>query len=801
MKQKKPPIPEKMGMLSLGETGYTRQQWLNYVQERIRAFKKALRKKGNDQRVGMTDPMIKRRTEALLNTMPYIEKKYGALPGFQVSVSNALGKAWVHLNILASSTYNALASYVYILYAAALWILDQLADVQGGYWSIQKYLPKDEALLDELDSPELWDACYDYELIESVVYAIENRNTDIAPLEIDAEQHKSVLTSDLTAKNKHHEYVTSRKNFEGILAMIPQERIDAAVKLYQQLFAEWLDQYFDCLSVMEVKRRKAIEKSNAIAEGYNRCRDEVIAMINAHVEKPKKPVRPPVSPLVMNPPNSQLGQISPEDMLKSFMQQDHAPLSMGLGASDPVVRMASLLYPAERDDSRKSRMLELASQMDQAVDRIRDADEELDAIADRISAFTYNMSMDGTMDKEYCAKECGEDVAERLRDLRVSDPFALCFALLYLIDDPQRRSADSTEEEIDAFDLPWLYGAGTSFMQFVVRYLPWGIEEYEEEYDPVWSPDEEEAEQLSFVPVEGPSLSRKKPLLPDLYERCLLSDEEEQRNLAQLIYEETGCIMPRKMDKYADRVKELRRKGARSKDLPVLLAMMTLSGYARRQHRALNLDPDLWMQKMISDADDDGDDNAAADSETKTDWTKEELLEQVKTLKEQADQYQEQNKRLRSAVHDLEQKNRRAEKTLSDTKAAAEMERRELADLREVVFNQNNEVETEEEEDAQDAAFPYEVQQDTLIFGGHQTWLRTIRPLLKGNVRFIDKDLVFDVNIIRHSQRIWIQPNALAHSQFYRIMDTARTFHKPVRYFAFASAVKCAKQLVDSEKE
>ena len=31
-------------------------------------------------------------------------------------------------------------------------------------------------------------------------------------------------------------------------------------------------------------------------------------------------------------------------------------------------------------------------------------------------------------------------------------------------------------------------------------------------------------------------------------------------------------------------------------------------------------------------------------------------------------------------------------------------------------------------------------------------------------------------------------------------MDTARTFHKPVRYFAFASAVKCAKQLVDSEK-
>jgi hypothetical protein len=32
-------------------------------------------------------------------------------------------------------------------------------------------------------------------------------------------------------------------------------------------------------------------------------------------------------------------------------------------------------------------------------------------------------------------------------------------------------------------------------------------------------------------------------------------------------------------------------------------------------------------------------------------------------------------------------------------------------------------------------------------------------------------------------------------------MDTARAFHKPVRYFAYASAVKCARQLADSETE
>ena len=235
MKQKKPPIPEKMELLSLGEPNYTRHQWFAYIQDRIRAFKKALRMKGSDQRIGMSEPMIKRRTEALLDSMPYIEKRYGALPGLQPSVSNSLGKAWVHMNILASSTYNALASDFYLLYAAALWILDQLEDVPGAYWTIQKYLPKDEDALAELDWPPFWDASYDIRLIQSVEYALENRNADIAPLEIDATQNRRVFNSDLTAKGKHHEDVESRRNFEIILNLIPQERIEMTEPVFEKV--------------------------------------------------------------------------------------------------------------------------------------------------------------------------------------------------------------------------------------------------------------------------------------------------------------------------------------------------------------------------------------------------------------------------------------------------------------------------------------------------------------------------------------------------------------------------------------
>ena len=74
--------------------------------------------------------------------------------------------------------------------------------------------------------------------------------------------------------------------------------------------------------------------------------------------------------------------------------------------------------------------------------------------------------------------------------------------------------------------------------------------------------------------------------------------------------------MPRRMDKIAGRLKEPRRKRARSKGLPVLLALITLWGYAARQHRALHPDPDPWMQKMLSDEDSDSNEHSGFRNKT-----------------------------------------------------------------------------------------------------------------------------------------------------------------------------------------
>jgi len=72
--------------------------------------------------------------------------------------------------------------------------------------------------------------------------------------------------------------------------------------------------------------------------------------------------------------------------------------------------------------------------------------------------------------------------------------------------------------------------------------------------------------------------------------------------------------------------------------------------------------------------------------------------------------------------------------------------------------------------------------------------------MLTGNIRFIDKDLNFDVNVIRNADLVWVQTNAISHPQYYKITDAARQCKKPVRYFTHASATKGALQIVNADR-
>lgn len=66
-------------------------------------------------------------------------------------------------------------------------------------------------------------------------------------------------------------------------------------------------------------------------------------------------------------------------------------------------------------------------------------------------------------------------------------------------------------------------------------------------------------------------------------------------------------------------------------------------------------------------------------------------------------------------------------------------------------------------------------------------------------VRFFDREALPDVNTVKSADVVWIQANALPHMYYHMVIDVARKENIPVRYFGYASARKCAEQLVMDE--
>lgn len=174
----------------------------------------------------------------------------------------------------------------------------------------------------------------------------------------------------------------------------------------------------------------------------------------------------------------------------------------------------------------------------------------------------------------------------------------------------------------------------------------------------------------------------------------------------------------------------------------------------------------------------------------------EDLAARYEALAEELKNAKRENKMLREA---LTTERRTAGEKLSAAESelrSLRMEHRELEDLRELLFNQENHVREVVDEKI---TFPAEVRKRTVVFGGHDSFLREIKQKLP-NVRFVDVDkIAFSPELIRNAEVVWIQNNCIGHSQFNNIARQARQYGVQMRYFAWASAEKCAEQVVKED--
>lgn len=100
-----------------------------------------------------------------------------------------------------------------------------------------------------------------------------------------------------------------------------------------------------------------------------------------------------------------------------------------------------------------------------------------------------------------------------------------------------------------------------------------------------------------------------------------------------------------------------------------------------------------------------------------------------------------------------------------------------------------------EPDKAAELRFPYSTRKRVVAFGGHDSWRKAIRPLLP-NVTFINREQRPNADMIKAADVVWIQPNALSHR---KIINVVRTNQVQIRYFGYASAMKCAVQVLEDD--
>ena len=407
---------------------------------------------------------------------------------------------------------------------------------------------------------------------------------------------------------------------------------------------------------------------------------------------------------------------------------------------------------------------------------------QVDVVNSRITELSHYSSDFSNRPYKDLVDTMGEEIAQIWKDFTIEDPYELCFGLLYAFENNS--------------DLPWLYTFGTKVMTLIFLALPWSecikiadIFAGESKDNSAGNDVEDAADDMAEVDKLVCGL---KP--EDWYSLDYMNQDEcdTRCSLSQIIYNATKCIIPREASCLEDSAVRLFKKYG-VKD-PALLKMLAgcsflLNSYNKQNGYSL-YDPSDSDNTDLSDDEYDEDEYMEEDVIAEQGALIAELQEQIALLKKE-------NSRLKSDILDAERKAQNADKKYEELEQQTRHDRQELADLRELVFNQQNDL-FEDKTSVNEFAFPYQTKQRIVVFGGHDSWVKEIKLKLP-NVRFVGRTTTTNVDMIRKADVVWIQSNAIPHGLFYKIINEVRKVDVPLRYFSFASATKCAKQIVKDD--
>lgn len=716
---------------------------------------------GDDDRGFLQSPYGERRQKAILSSLDRAEEEF---KGFGL---RSVVESFTQNELSPFNNYNHIDSDMDLRIGAALWILDKLR-ASGKMHEANKILP------DTAGNPDVWylptdfhHVCYDNDLIQSVMYVMTNRYP--------GEQGNGAGCSVITEQNARGREPSEL--WRELLNLLPEDEVAAATETFKTKLWE-------------------LATRNMKGQAYY---DKEVASVFRQIQNATGPASGPLASPMM-------GRQGPLAQKTDALQQtgilpDFGGIP-GLGGGfggylggDPGGGLGSIGTGMNDVHTLAMRGEELVEQ-----------DHE----------YTRNFDRFLHMDKKQIRKETGSrEVAEALAGFTVDDPYALCFALFYLID-----TGDAA---------PWLMRSGCSLMVCVQALLPWNIQEED------WDDDDWDTWFDGMQYNQNGWLERG--VVPDQLD--YLHERHNGKTLAQIIYRLSRSVVPVGLHPFEKERERLIAEGMeenKARKITDMAELMFLQAFQAKQYRQGEFSFD-WEDHMSGEdhafeedhLSDDAEDVAAAIGPMPTPaipatgyWGRvaaEQGID-VRSADSKAGAGDGENsdteaelQRLKGALEQARKQVKSLQGMLTTEKRTADadrakyehelkslrMEHRELADLRELVFNRESENPERLEKVEKQYEYPYQTRKRTVVFGGHDSFLRAFKPMLP-NVKFVDPgNLTFSADIIRNADVVWIQNNCISHSQFWNIVKNCKLAGVQMRYFGFASAEKCAEQLVTED--
>ncbi len=354
-----------------------------------------------------------------------------------------------------------------------------------------------------------------------------------------------------------------------------------------------------------------------------------------------------------------------------------------------------------------------------------------------------------------------EKLLDELIHFSVDDPFESSFGLLCLLE------ANS--------GIPWLYYGSMAVFYTIKDQLP-----YEKTLYAV--------DSLKHSEKTAPT-GAKDPLYQMKYQGNLRHEKdidadgdsvirEYGESIAQKVFSQTLCLIPRIRYSLQNPDNVFEELGATQiREVCGLLLQILL--YKNESLASLD---DYRIEQLFKEIEHDQNN----DEENQDD-----SVEEIRRLKHQIDSLNRAYREEASKVSALQNERNQ----LHNEK---ELLRRELADLREIVFNKEYHP-ASDKKIKEEVSLPYIVKKRTVSFGGHESWLKMMKSFLP-EVRFISPDMLPNTNLIRMADVVWIQPNCMSHADYYKIINIVREYNIQIRYYIYDSAEKCARQLAISDQ-